>query len=89
MGEGGRAGVNACLWSYAGLLVAAGKSQGMSYGALICLNGYPDFRIASHFVLCCWKHRQGANTSGNKGMFLGDISVFLPVHISTMHIYEI
>ena len=47
---GGRAGVNACLWSYAGLLVAAGKSQGMSYGALTCLNGYLDLTIASHHV---------------------------------------
>ena len=48
--EGGRGRMNACLWSYAGLFVAAGKSQGMSYRALTCLNGYLDLTIASHHV---------------------------------------
>ena len=35
-GWAGRGVKNACLWSYACLLVAAGKYQGMSYGALAC-----------------------------------------------------
>ena len=66
MGEGGRAGVNACLWSYPGLLVAAGKSQGMSYGALTCLNGYLDLSMASHHAFMVFRSTgNGANTGGN------------------------
>ena len=66
MGEGGRAGVNACLWSYPGLLVAAGKSQGMSYGALTCLNRYLDLSMASDYAFMVFRSTgNGANTGGN------------------------